>query len=147
LDNRNTETGKWKLEKKYGILQIKFSLKIKNVIEKFEDLNIWKESVELSVILYKQLRNCKDYALRDQMQRSAVSIPSNIAEGFERTNKEFIRFLNIAKGSCSELRTQLTIAKEIEILQKDEANLHIETTRKLSAMLSKLISTRQNNFK
>ena len=77
-----------------------------NKIQKFEDLNVWKESVKLSVNIYKALKNCKDFGLRDQIQRSAVSIPSNISEGFDRKgNKEFIQFLYIAKGSCSELRT------------------------------------------
>ena len=88
-----------------------------NKIQKFEDLNVWKESVKLSVKIYKSLKNCKDFGLRDQLQRSAVSIPSNIAEGFDRKgNKEFIQFLYIAKGSCSELRTQLYIAVEVGII-------------------------------
>jgi len=66
-------------------------------IEKFEDLEVWKKSVRLSISIYNELKNCKDYGLRDQIQRSAVSIPSNIAEGYERnTNKEYIQFLHIA---------------------------------------------------
>ena len=70
-------------------------------IQKFEDLNVWKENVRLSVNIYKSLDNCKDYGLRDQLQRSSVSIPSNISEGFARKgNKEFIQYLYIAKGSC-----------------------------------------------
>ncbi|MGD0341698.1 MAG: four helix bundle protein [Bacteroidales bacterium] len=60
------------------------------MIEKFEDLNVWQESVQLSIELYSLLKDCKDYSLRDQIQRSSISIASNIAEGFERTNKEFI---------------------------------------------------------
>ena len=72
---------------------------MKDKIEKFEDLKIWQASVELAVSLYRELANCKDYGLRDQMQRSAVSIPSNIAEGFDRnSNKEFVRFLKISKS-------------------------------------------------
>ena len=116
------------------------------MIEKFEDFNVWKESVDLSVMLYKLLKDCKDFALRDQIQRSSVSIPSNIAEGFERTNKEFIRFLSISKGSCAELRTQIIIAREIELINKNEVDIIIEKTKKISAMLAKLISTRQNKF-
>lgn len=69
-------------------------------IEKFEDLEIWKEGMRLCTSIYEHLKDCRDFSLKDQMQRASVSIPSNIAEGFERrTNKDFIRFLYIAKGS------------------------------------------------
>ena len=72
-------------------------------ISKFEDLEVWKEGMHLAARIYRELKDCRDYGLRDQMQRAAVSIPSNIAEGYERnTNKDFIHFLYIAKGSCSE---------------------------------------------
>jgi len=87
--------------------------------EKFEDLNVWKESMKLSVDVYKAIKNCKDFGFRDQIFRSTVSIPSNIAEGFERqSNKEFIQFLYIAKASCGELRTQLYLAIKINLLEK-----------------------------
>jgi len=78
------------------------------------------------------------------MTRAAVSIPSNIAEGYDRgTNPEFIRFLNIAKGSAAELRTQLYIAKEIgEINQKTMAEL-VEETKGIGAMLNKLEQARR----
>ena len=116
-------------------------------IEKFEDLNVWKESMRLSVELYGSLKDCKDYGFRDQIQRSAVSIPSNIAEGFERqSNKEFIRFLYIAKASCGELRTQLYIAIELGIIDKKRGEEFIERTRKISAMLFKLIKFRKENY-
>ena len=76
--------------------------------QSFESLEVWKRASRLAVRLYQALTNCRDYGLKDQMTRAAVSIPSNIAEGYERgTNKEFLRYLNIAKGSASELRTQL----------------------------------------
>src|SRR6056297_3102321 len=116
-------------------------------IEKYEDLDVWKESMRLATRLYKKLVNCKDYGLRNQIQRSAVSIPSNIAEGYDRgTNKEYVNFLNIAKGSCAELRTQLYIAKEINILNKNVANDFIEQTKKISAMLYNLIKVRKEKF-
>lgn len=105
-------------------------------IERFEDLEVWKKSVRLSIQIYKELKNCKDYGLRDQIQRSAVSVPSNIAEGYERnTNKEYIQFLHIAKGSCGELRTQLYIAAEIGIITKDKSQEFIKITKETSAML------------
>ncbi len=116
---------------------------IKNKIERFEDLNIWQESVNLAVDIYKVLKDCRDYGLKDQMQRSAVSIPSNIAEGFDRqSNNEFIRFLKISKGSCGELRTQLMIAERVELLNNIEDL--INTTVVLSSKIQKLISYRES---
>ena len=110
-------------------------------IEKFEDLKIWQDGIELVVKVYSKLTDCKDFGLRDQLQRSAVSIPSNIAEGFDRkSNKEFVRFLRIAKASCAELRTQLIIADRISLFN---AELLIEDSRKLSAMIQKMISYRE----
>ena len=115
---------------------------MKEKIEKFEDLKIWQEGIELVVKVYSSLKDCTDYGLRDQLQRSAVSIPSNIAEGFDRkSNNEFIRFLRIAKASCAELRTQLIIAKKISLFNSDPL---IEDTRRLSAMMQKMISYREN---
>jgi len=111
-------------------------------VEKFEDLSIWQEGVDLASEIYLTLSSCKDFGLRDQMQRSAVSIPSNIAEGFERqSNNEFLRFLKIAKGSCGELRTQLIICNKIQIIGNTE-NL-IDRTRTLSAKIQNLISYRE----
>ena len=77
-------------------------------INTFEDLDIWKRSCQLAVDVYVANHNSKDFGLRDQMQRAAVSIPSNIAEGCERdSTPDFIKFLRYSKGSCGELRTQL----------------------------------------
>lgn len=118
-----------------------------DTIEKFEDLKVWKESMRLAVEICKALKECKNYGLRDQIQRSAVSIPSNIAEGFERqSNKEFIQFLYIAKASCAELRTQLFIAIETDILKQGTGKDFIERTRKISAMLYNFIKTRKEQF-
>ena len=70
---------------------------ISKKIGKFEDLEVWKEAVLLAVMIYDYLKESRDYGLKYQMQRSAVSIPSNIAEGYERnSNKEFIQYLYIA---------------------------------------------------
>lgn len=81
---------------------------------KFEDLEVWKRSVRLSSELYKSFTDCKDFGFKDQITRSGLSIPSNIAEGSERSSqKDFIRFLHYAKGSCAELRTQIYIGIEI----------------------------------
>lgn len=75
---------------------------------RFEQLDVWKRACRLSRDLYKELKNCRDYGLRDQMIRAAVSIPSNIAEGEEReSTAESARFLYFAKGSSGELITQI----------------------------------------
>jgi len=119
----------------------------KVTIGKFEDLEIWKEGMRVSVKIYEVLQKCKDYGLRDQMQRAAVSIPSNIAEGFERqTNKEFIQFLYIAKGSCGELRTQLYLAKELKIITEEDFTTLLSKLIQLSSMIANFIKTRKNNF-
>ena len=76
--------------------------------QSFEELEVWKRGCQLAVAVYESLRETREFALRNQMQRAAVSIPSNIAEGCERGGKDFARFLRIARGSAAELRTQLS---------------------------------------
>jgi len=82
-----------------------------STIKKFEDIKAWQKARELASAIYKLCREgelARDFGLRDQIRRSAVSVQSNIAEGFGREgNKEFIRFLKIAKGSACEFRSQL----------------------------------------
>ncbi len=113
-------------------------------IRSFEDLEVWKEGMRLSVQLYKLF---KDYGFRDQIQRAVISIPSNISEGYERqTNKEFLQFLFIARGSCGEVRTQIYLAKELGYISNDVFPELLDKSGKLSAMLSKLIQTRKTKF-
>lgn len=92
-------------------------------IEKVEDLISWQKSKDLTIEIYKITKNSsfsKDFGLCNQIQRAAVSIPSNIAEGFGRGgNIEFLQFLSIAKGSLYELKTQLVIANEIGYLDDE----------------------------
>jgi four helix bundle protein len=89
----------------------------------FRDLVIWQKAKDLSVLIYRETESgtiSRDFGLRDQIRRSAVSIASNIAEGDERdTNKESARFFYIAKGSLAELQTQIQIAYEIGYIGKD----------------------------
>jgi four helix bundle protein len=116
-------------------------------IEKFEDLIVWQEAMNLVEQVYLLFRDSKDFGIRDQIQRASVSIPSNIAEGFDRqTNKEFIQFLYIAKDSCSEVRTQLYLSVRLSYIQNNEGELLLEQSRKISSMLFKLIKTRKENF-
>ena len=109
-------------------------------IKRFEDLEVWQLARELVNQIYKLSRKTKlskDFGLRNQLQRSAVSIMSNIAEGFERkTNKEFIQFLNIAKASSGELRSQLYVTLDLEYLDK----VTFETVYNLCEKISKSIA-------
>lgn len=116
-------------------------------ISKFEDLEIWKESMLLATDIYGALKNFRDSSLRDQMQRSAVSVPSNIAEGYERqSNREFIKYLYIARGSCGELRTQLYLAAKLGLLEGELGKQLVEKTRIISAMIHRLIQVRKEKF-
>jgi four helix bundle protein len=116
-------------------------------IEKFEDLEVWQNAISLSVDIYSKLQNCKDYSLKDQICRASVSVPSNIAEGFERQyNKEFIQYLFIAKGSAGEVRTQLLIAHRFGFLSELDYQALFENTKRISAQLYNLIKTRKERF-
>ena len=91
---------------------------------RFEDLDVWQNAKELTSLIYRLSAAgsfARDFGLRDQMRRAAVSIMSNIAEGFEsQTQGMFIQYLARAKGSAGELRAQLYIALEQEYMTKDE---------------------------
>jgi len=108
----------------------------------FENLDVWKRSCRLSVQLWQLLKNSNEYWLKEQMLRSALSIPSNIAEGCERNSKaEFRRFINIAKGSAAELRTQVYIAIETGVLKKESIEKFIEELKAITKMLQALINS------
>ncbi|MFH1233275.1 MAG: four helix bundle protein [Patescibacteria group bacterium] len=93
-------------------------------INKFEELNIWKLSLNITKEIYNitaQKEFSKDFGLKDQIRRAIVSVSSNIVEGFEKNNNnEFIRFLKIAKGSIGETRNQLYIALTVCYISKQE---------------------------
>lgn len=115
---------------------------------KFEDLKVWQNSFDLTINIYKNLKECRDYGFKDQIQRAAVSILSNIAEGLERNHaKEIIQFLYIAKGSCGEVRAQLHIAKALEYLPNEKADNLIQDSAKISSQLYNLIQYRTNQNK
>ena len=98
-------------------------------IKRFEDVEAWKQGRELTRRIYQitsQSKFTRDYALRDQIRRAAISITSNIAEGFDRGgNREFVQFLAIARGSVSELKSQLYTALDAGYVdQKEFAELY-----------------------
>ncbi|GAA5481576.1 four helix bundle protein [Haloferula sargassicola] len=121
-------------------------------IESFEDLEVWKRGCQLAVEVHVALADSKDFALRGQMERSSLSIPSNIAEGFERENTaEYINFLRYSKGSCGELRTQLFVS---EVVRRrlgappiEGARAMIQETREISRMLAGLIKSLKHHLK
>src|SRR4051812_28323742 len=112
-------------------------------IKNFEDLEIWQLARRVTQEVYALGRTpkfAKDYALKDQMQRAAVSIMSNIAEGFERGgNQEFIQYLYVAKASCGEVRSQLYVAFDQEYLNQEKKDDLLAAMQRLSVMIKHLI--------
>lgn len=104
----------------------------------FEELEVWKRSCRLAVNVYDTLRECRDFGIRNQMQRSAISIASNIAEGSERGGRDFLRFLKIARGSCAELRTQMYIASRLHLIDAQQASEFVGELKELSKMMTGL---------
>jgi len=117
-------------------------------IKRFEEINAWKKARDLVKAVYEATSESafsKDYALKDQIRRSAISTVSNIAEGFERDgNKEFVNYLSVAKSSSGEVRTQLYIARDLGYLSNDKfddlMNLSEETSRLISGFMKYLKS-------
>jgi len=112
-------------------------------IRTYRDLELWQKSIQLVKEVYeltKKYPKQETYGLVSQMRRAAVSIPSNIAEGFRRFhNKEYKQFLYVSSGSCAELETQLTISKELAyITQADEIAL-LERLDHIGRMRTNLI--------
>jgi four helix bundle protein len=112
-------------------------------IKRFNDLKIWQKGIEIVTDIYrltKKIPKEELYGLTSQIRRSAISIPSNIAEGFRRHhNKEYMQFLYIALGSCAELETQISIAKILKYINEDEEKEMIEKLDHICRMTSNLI--------
>ncbi|MBE0436958.1 MAG: four helix bundle protein [Methylomicrobium sp.] len=110
---------------------------------RFEDMEVWQRSSRLCVSIYKELTSCRDFAFKDQITRSSLSIPSNIAEGFERGSvKDSTKFYFYAKGSCGELRTQIYIGIKIGYIEKDKGLIWKDEAEQISKMLAALIKSR-----
>jgi len=111
-------------------------------IEKFEEIISWKKGKELTILVYSEFKNCKDFSFKNQIERASVSIMNNIAEGFERrTNKELKNFLFIAKGSAGETRSMLNLALELKYLEKNSFEKMYNLTLEISKLLSGFIKT------
>ena len=117
--------------------------KMEEKIKSFKDLRIWQKGIEIVsdiYILTKKFPKEELFSLTSQLRRSAISIPSNIAEGFKRFhNKEYKQFLFITLGSCAELETQIIIAKELKYINENEEAKLVEKLDHICRMTSSLI--------
>ena len=115
---------------------------------RFDDMDVWKRSSRLSVSIFRHCARLKDFGFKDQITRSSLSIPSNIAEGIERsTSREKINFLNYSKGSCAELRTQIYIGIEIGYVPSELGKAWVKETEEISSMLAGLMKYLGNGRK
>jgi four helix bundle protein len=105
--------------------------------ERFEELRIWQDAREQVSAVYRCIAResvgFSDFAFRDQLQRAAISTMNNIAEGFERkTFKDFAHFLDLAKGSCGEVRSMLYVAEDLHYITTDQATVLRDSAENLS---------------
>ncbi len=114
-------------------------------IESFEDLLVWQKGMEIVKHVYlisKEGELCRDFAMRDQLRRAALSISTNIAEGYERASrKEYINFLNFAKGSTGEVRSLLNVAFELGYLEPSQHEAMRQAVLELSRFLANQIKS------
>ena len=119
-------------------------------LQNFEELIIWQEARKLCTRIYADFKRIRDYGFNDQIQRAAVSIMNNIAEGFDRSkiskdNKQFISFLNIASGSSGEVKSMLYLAQDLNYLSQEEAEKLRSECISISAKITGLVMTLQDN--
>ncbi len=121
-----------------------------STFKRFEDMEVWQKSRELIKLIYSltlKKEFARDFSLRDQIRRAAVSVLSNIAEGYEReSKKEFLRFLLIAKGSVGEVRSQLYVALDMKYISSEEFESISEKSKEISYMLKSLINYLRENL-
>ena len=115
----------------------------------YKELIAWQKGIELVLLAYKITQKFPKeelYALADQIKRSSVSIPSNIAEGFGRhSDNDFIRFLNISRGSLFELQTQLEISFRLDFIKSEDYEVTMQLAVEIDKMLNALISKIKQN--
>lgn len=111
-------------------------------MKSYRDLKVWEKAMDLVVMCYQAAKNFPKneiYGLTSQLQRSAVSIPSNIAEGHQRKySKEFLQYLSIAYGSLAELETHVLIAERLRYIDKNQLNCLLDQTAELGKMINGL---------
>ena len=107
----------------------------------FDELIIWQKARELTNSVYNMMDGYRDWGFKDQLQRASVSIMNNIAEGFDSGSPaKFINFLNIAKGSCSEVRSMLFLCEDLHICTNEERTRLQSMTRQINTGIVKMIS-------
>ena len=118
-------------------------------IKRFEEILVWQEAKRLAVMVYAATSKgifAKDFGLKDQIQRAAVSVSSNIAEGFSRSgNKEFANFLWIAKGSAGEVTSQLYTILDAGYIDQDEFQDAYDCARKCSYLIFQFLNSLKNS--
>jgi four helix bundle protein len=111
-------------------------------MKRFEDLEVYQKAFEFSIRIYKEISSSTfDHNIKNQIQRAVLSIPLNIAEGFElQSNKQFVKFLYIAKGSSGEVRSLLKICERLDYFEKQKVKELIIEVEDISKQLSKFIN-------
>ena len=115
-------------------------------MKSYRDLIVWQKSMDVVTLIYKLVKQFPDdekFGLISQIKRSSVSVPSNIAEGYGRNySKDYIRFLNIARGSLYEMQTQLQVALNLDFIVDEDLNeinsLSVEVEKMLNSLINKL---------
>lgn len=112
-------------------------------INSFEDLIAWQKAQNLAVLVYEEFKNSKDFGFKDQICRGAISVSNNIAEGFDRNyTKDFVRFLYISKGSCSEVKSMMYLSERLNYTEPEKSllirNLCEETSRIIYGLIKSL---------
>lgn len=114
--------------------------------QQFENLRVWQSARELYKLTSKYFGDSKQYFFRDQILKAALSVSNNIAEGFERkSNKEWVYFLYVAKGSCGEVRSMLHLAEDQNMVKAEEKEEVIKLAISVSKMIGSLITTSKKN--
>lgn len=112
----------------------------------FEDLEVWKRAKQLSVELYIDLQQLRDFGFKDQITRAGLSVPSNIAESVEYDSvNDKLRFLRYAKASCAELRSQIYIGMQVQYIHENTGVRWVQETQEISAMLVGLMRSLERN--
>ena len=117
-------------------------------MKSYRDLIVWQKSMDVVTLIYKLVKQFPDdekFGLISQIKRSSVSVPSNIAEGYGRNyTKDYIRFLNIARGSLYEMQTQLQVALNLDFIVEEDLNeinsLSVEVEKMLNSLINKLVN-------